>query len=336
MAQDESFRTALEAELEAVVARYEALAKAHHEALVQAQEQKALALQGQLAAAEREHEALKKTAVAERAELLSDKEELTARVAALQAEKKVATSELAKHQRAAAEERDKLLAEKERLSFRVTTLETKVETVERERNSVNAAAAQLRAQKKQLEEQVAELSQKLSEATEALEQERQRARTASSMADELSEDMKVLADAFAKETAFVAAAAELAGTKLGRALEQALGRPLGADAATYAELKAARPDVVLTHAFKSRGRRIVTQPLGAEERAALDSLAAAAGCELIEPELGTRFSSLSMDKADTAPDPAEADNVLECLMPGLRLAGSDGSLVFPRVRVAEE
>ena len=336
MAQDESFRMALKAELEAVIARYEVLAKAHHEALVQAQEQQALALQGQLAAAEREHEALQKAAAAERAELLAGKEQLTARVAALEAEKKVARQELAEHKKAAAQERDKLLADKERLSFRITTLKTKVEMVERERDGLNDTAAKLGAQKKQLEEQVSELSQQLTEATESLEQERLRARNISSVADELSEDMKVLADAFAKETAFVAAARDLAGTKLGKALEQALKRPLTADAATYAELKAARPDVVLTHAFKSRGRRIVTQPLAPQERAALADLAAAAGCQLIEPALGMRFSSLSMDKADTASDPAEADNVLECLIPGLRLAGSDGSLVFPRVRVAEE
>jgi hypothetical protein len=41
-----------------------------------------------------------------------------------------------------------------------------------------------------------------------------------------------------------------------------------------------------------------------------------------------------MDKAATASDPAEEGNVLECLLPGLRRVGTDGSLVFPRVRVA--
>jgi hypothetical protein len=41
-----------------------------------------------------------------------------------------------------------------------------------------------------------------------------------------------------------------------------------------------------------------------------------------------------MDKAMVQADPAEEGNVLECLMPGLRLAGTDGALVFPRVLVA--
>jgi hypothetical protein len=79
---------------------------------------------------------------------------------------------------------------------------------------------------------------------------------------------------------------------------------------------------------------VLELPLSALERLALEHLAEAAACELIVPKLGARFSSTEMDQLDTRPDPAEEGNVLECMMPGLRLAGSDGALVFPKVRVA--
>ena len=61
--------------------------------------------------------------------------------------------------------------------------------------------------------------------------------------------------------------------------------------------------------------------------------AAAAGCELVEAALGQRYSAASMDKAGERAEPAEEGLVVACVMPGLRLAGSAGSLVHPRVIV---
>ncbi|MCU0686313.1 MAG: hypothetical protein MUF34_29385, partial [Polyangiaceae bacterium] len=56
--------------------------------------------------------------------------------------------------------------------------------------------------------------------------------------------------------------------------------------------------------------------------------------ELIDPAPGTRFSTQTMEKAGTLADPAEEGNVTRCALPGLRLRGTDGALVFPRVVVA--
>jgi hypothetical protein len=147
-------------------------------------------------------------------------------------------------------------------------------------------------------------------------------------------DARALGRAFAQESAFVAAAATAEPTSLGEALRGAFGGALEAAPAAYASLKERRPDAVLASAIKERGRSAAHSPLSATEAAALEALARAAGCELIAPAPGVRFSSSSMDKALSVPDPAEEGNVLECLVPGLRLAGSDGALVFPRVKVA--
>ncbi len=143
-----------------------------------------------------------------------------------------------------------------------------------------------------------------------------------------------LEEQFSAEKRFVAACAEVSGTMLEGALRSVVGRDLEASPAFYAALKAKGLEVVLVGAFKERGRTIAQASLLERERAPLPSLAAAAGCELVAPASGTRFSASSMEKAATTSDPAEEGNVVECMLPGLRRAGTEGSLVFPRVRVA--
>lgn len=142
-----------------------------------------------------------------------------------------------------------------------------------------------------------------------------------------------LDDAFSAEKAFVDAALGVAASELGDALGRAAG-PLDRSAATYARLKDRKLDAVLASALRDRGRQIAMRPVSPEEKAALTALATAARCELVEPAVGTKFSPSSMEKAQTAPDPAEEGNVLACLLPGLRLAGETGQLVFPSVKVA--
>lgn len=143
-----------------------------------------------------------------------------------------------------------------------------------------------------------------------------------------------LAQAFAQERAFIAACNELAGTALLEAVRATLGIEPTADSTAYAALKAKRPDAVLTQVVKERGRQVTSAGLNERERAALAAMAQAVGCELIVPAGGTRFSTATMEKTATRKDPAEEGNVVECAMPGLRLAGTEGALVFPKVIVA--
>ena len=143
-----------------------------------------------------------------------------------------------------------------------------------------------------------------------------------------------LEEQFSAEKRFVSACDEVSGTMLEGALRSAIGRDLAASPALYAALKAKGLEGVLVGAFKERGRTIAHAPLLERERAPLSALASAAGCELVAPTAGTRFSTSSMEKAATASDPAEEGNVVDCLLPGLRRAGTEGLLVFPRVRVA--
>ena len=143
-----------------------------------------------------------------------------------------------------------------------------------------------------------------------------------------------LQEQFAAEGRFVESHGALAGTLFAEAVRGALGREIEPSPAAYAALKAKGLEAVLVNAFKDRGRSISQAPLLERERTALAPLAAAAGCELVVPDAGIRFSSSSMDKAATAHDPAEEGNVVQCLLPGLRRAGTEGALVFPRVLVA--
>jgi hypothetical protein len=139
---------------------------------------------------------------------------------------------------------------------------------------------------------------------------------------------------FTSEKRFVEACRDLAGSLLGEALAAAAGRAVEPGSATYAALKARGLENALVAAVKDRGRSVGSAPLLDRERLALTALAMIAGCEVIEPPVGTRFSASSMERSGSVSDPAEEGNVVSCALPGLRRAGTDGALVFPRVVVA--
>lgn len=139
---------------------------------------------------------------------------------------------------------------------------------------------------------------------------------------------------FAAERRFVEASRDLGGSLLGEALSTVVGRPIEGNSGTFAALKARGLEATLAAAFKERGRSAGQAPLLERERVALPLLAAAAGCELVAPPDGTRFTAASMERAGTVSDPAEEGNVVSTAMPGLRRAGTEGALVFPRVIVA--
>jgi hypothetical protein len=139
---------------------------------------------------------------------------------------------------------------------------------------------------------------------------------------------------FTAEKRFVEAAQDLGGSLLGEALAAVVGRALAPGSATYAALKARGLEATLAAAVKDRGRTAGTAHLLDRERAGLQALAAVAGCELITPPAGTRFSAAVMEKAGQVSEPAEEGNVIACAVPGLRRVGTDGALIFPRVVVA--
>jgi ethanolamine utilization microcompartment shell protein EutL len=196
-----------------------------------------------------------------------------------------------------------------------------------ENERLRAEAGERGAEVTLLSARVAELERALADATtrgEKLERDAQAAIEATLAYEEQ----------FAAEKKFVEACRELGGSLLGEALAGAVGRPIEATSAAYAALKAKGVEAALVTAVKDRGRSASQAPLLERERAALAGIAAAAGCELIVPPAGTRFSAASMEKAASLSDPAEEGNVVGCAMPGLRRAGTDGALVFPRVVVA--
>jgi chromosome segregation protein len=270
----ESFVFALRAELEAVVARYEALVRSHEQTLSAVREREAEALRGEMAALRAESDRGR----AREADLSAEVGALRGKVSSLERDLSAARDEAA-----------------------------------REREAAAAAIAKMR---------------------EAIEDERKRSGELLAEARAAAEAAEELQGTFAAERRFVEASKGLEGSMLLTALEGALGRALDRSAATSAALKARGIDNVLAQAVKERGRQAAQAPLLERERSAIGALAAAAGCALIIPEAGVRFSPGSMDKAASVSDPAEEGNVVECLVPGLRLAGTDGSLVLPRVVVA--
>lgn len=139
---------------------------------------------------------------------------------------------------------------------------------------------------------------------------------------------------FAAERRFAEAARDLGGTLLGEAVAAVLGRAVDTTSAALSALKARGLEATLAAALRDRGRSAGQAPLLDRERAALPALAAAAGCDLITPTAGARFTASAMEKAGTVSDPAEEGNVVSCAIPGLRRAGTEGALVFPRVLVA--
>lgn len=189
-----------------------------------------------------------------------------------------------------------------------------------ERDALSREVATLRAERDAAKEKLEEAERRIA----SLEAELRAGAAAASAFEEQ----------FAQEKRFVEAAAQASGTMLEGALELASGRKLEPGASVYAALKAKGLEAVLLSALKERGRAVAQAPLLEREKSSLPQLASIAGCELVAPAHGTRFSSSAMEKVATASDPAEEGNVVECLLPGLRRAGTEGSLVFPRVRVA--
>jgi hypothetical protein len=196
-----------------------------------------------------------------------------------------------------------------------------------ENQRLHAAEVEARAAIARLETRVADLTRELAEVRARGEKLEEEARSASARTAAYEEQ-------FTAEKAFVDACRDLRDTLLGEAFAGTLGRPLEASTAVYAALKSRGLEGALVSAFRDRGKSAVSAPLLERERAALPAVAAAAGCELITPPAGTRFSAQSMEKASTVSDPAEEGNVVDCAMPGLRRSGTEGALVFPRVVVA--
>ena len=310
----ENFSVALRAELDAVVARYEALVRAHQEALSAPREAETLKLRGDLTSLLADRERVRKSESDLRDQLRASAE----RIERLERELGTSRHQLEVQRREAEEARQK--AEKQ--------LEVmQAETAKQRAQAQADAEARLQQHRREVGELTSRLARAEADARTRIEQLTAERTRAEQRADSLD-------STFSAERAFVAACAPLAGTAMHEALRSALGSELNDAPATYAAIKARRPDAVLTSAFKERGRTIVTAPLTSRERDALPGLAGAAGCELIVPERGARFAGAAMEKASTQVDPAEEGNVLDCLLPGLRLSGTDGTMVAPRVVVA--
>ena len=246
--------------------------------------------------------------------------ELDAVVARYEALVRVVASQGSRETDALRAEAARLAADNHRLAATETDLRAEIARLRAGEDDHKAKTAALEAR-------VAELSRDLADA---------RAR-----AETLSREARAALDAtlsyeveFADERRFVEAGKDLAGSLLGEALAAAAGRALEPGSATYAALKARGLETTLVAAVRDRGRSAVSAPLLERERTALAALAAAAGTEPIAPPPGTRFSAASMEKAGSVNEPAEEGNVVTCAMPGLRRAGTDGALVFPRVVVA--
>jgi hypothetical protein len=206
-------------------------------------------------------------------------------------------------------------------------LRAEAATLAADNHRLRAAAAEARDELTTLRARVADLSRDLEEA-------RVRADRLEGQAHAAMEATLSYEEQFTAEKRFVEAGRDLTGSLLGDALVAAAGRALDATSASYAALKARGLTAALTAALKDRGRTALSAPLLEKERTALVALAMIAGCELVTPEPGTRFVAASMEKAGQVSEPAEEGNVIECALPGLRRAGTEGALVFPRVVVA--
>lgn len=167
----------------------------------------------------------------------------------------------------------------------------------------------------------------------ALQQAEAVAAASAQQAQQAQRDLGALGEQFAAERDFARAAKGASGTILGDALDAALGCAVDASPTALGALKSRRPDAVLAAAMRERGRTVARAPLSDAEREALAAMARAAGCELVEVEVGARYVASGMEKVGTRAEPAEEDHVLACAMPGLRLGGASGAAVQPRVIV---
>ncbi len=211
----------------------------------------------------------------------------------------------------------------------------------RETEALRAEAARLAAENQKLRSEagdqkaeIAALQTRVEDLDRALADARGRAEKLEGVAHAAMEQTLSYEEQFTAEKHFVEACRDLGGSLLGEALAAAVGRPLEVGSATYAALKARGLETSLVNAVKDRGRTSVSAPLLERELRALQALAMIAGCELITPGAGTRYSAASMERAGSVSDPAEEGNVIACAVPGIRRAGTEGALVFPRVVVA--
>lgn len=169
---------------------------------------------------------------------------------------------------------------------------------------------------------------------EARVRDGERLRALQAQLGDLGERVVALDEQFVQERAFVEAALSVRSESLFEALQQHLGAPLEPSPGSLGALKARKPDVVLLAALRERGRTALRDPLSPGESEALEALARAASCALVLVAPGARFNAAQMERVGTRSEPAEEGHVLECVTPGLRLAGSAGSLLHPRVIVA--
>jgi hypothetical protein len=211
----------------------------------------------------------------------------------------------------------------------------------RETEALRAEAARLAAENQKLRREAAEheaetatLTARVAELERALAEARGEVTRLEGLAHAALEQTLSYEEQFLAEKRFVEACRDLGGSLLGEALTAAVGRPVEPGSATYAGLNARGLENALVAAVKDRGRSVGSAPLLERERTALTALAAIAGCEAIAPAVGTRFSATSMERSGSVSDPAEEGNVVSCALPGLRRAGTEGALVFPRVVVA--
>jgi hypothetical protein len=277
----EPFSAALRAELDAIVARYEALSRAHQEALSVAR--------------------------------TTETAELRKTIATLEVERNLAQDGA----RTAAD--------------RVSSLEAKIDEHQATISRLEQGRAQESADHAR---RVLELETQLRASKSSLTDAQKKITALEAQVGAISDDVRSLEGAFVAERSFVQACASMSGTPLFESVRSVVDGPLDRSPATYSALKSRGLDALLSAALKDRARATAYPQLSDVERVALTALAQAAGCEVIAIDVGTKFSATTMERAASEPDPAEEGNVLACWIPGLRLAGTDGSIVFPRVLVA--
>jgi hypothetical protein len=232
-------------------------------------------------------------------------------------------------------ELDAVVARYEALSRALSSLGSgETEALRAEAARLAAENQRLRADASDMHAEIASLRARATDLERDLSDARAKAQKLEAEAQAALSATLAYEEQFAAERRFVEASRDLGGSLLGEALAAAAGRPLDPGSATYAALKARGLEAALCNAVKDRGRSAASAPLLERERAALQALAAIAGCEIIAPSPGTRFAAASMEKAGSVSEPAEEGNVVACAVPGLRRAGTDGALVFPRVVVA--
>ncbi len=217
---------------------------------------------------------------------------------------------------------------------RAAELEARAAELSKRLAERDAEIAKMRALHDEAAAEIAALHEEVDEAKASLAARDAALATLQSTLGELGAKVESLDAQFTAERAFVTALTASAGTLLFDVAQLALGQSLEATPACFGAIKARKADALLAAVVRERGRTVTRHALTAVEREALTRAAEAAGCALIEVAAGTRFASASMEKVAARSEPADEDHVLECLMPGVRLAESTGAAVHPKVVVA--